>query len=76
MKKQKAKKEVKSAFQKAVVGVVKESKSLNKKGKKFVKDAEKNWKASAPERKELGKSIKKGASDILNKTIKIARKFK
>ena len=55
MKKQKVKKESKSAFQKAVVGVVKESKSLNIKGKKFIKKTQKNWKESELARKELKK---------------------
>ena len=76
MKKQKVKKESKSAFRKAVVGVVKESKSLNIKGRKFIKKTQKNWKESQPERKELKKSIKAGASDIFNKTIKVTKKFK
>jgi len=101
MKKQKVKKGTKTAFSKTVSSALKESKSLKVKGKKFVKDVEKKWKASEPKRKEvkkdikkfvkntqknwkdskperrdLEKSIKAGASDIFNKTIRVAKKFK
>ena len=101
MKKQKVKGASKSVFKKAVADVLKESKSLNVKGKKlikgvenewktsgpkrkkvkkdikkFIKNTQKNWKESEPERKELSKSIKAGASDVFNKTVKVAKKFK
>lgn len=59
MKKQKVKRGSKSVFKKAVAGVLKESRSLNIKGKKFVKGVEKEWKASEPKRKEVKKDIKK-----------------
>jgi uncharacterized protein YlxW (UPF0749 family) len=59
MKKQKVKKSAKSTFNRNVSSVLKESKSLNVKGKKFVKNIEKKWKASEPERKEMKKDIKK-----------------
>jgi hypothetical protein len=57
MKKQKIKS--KSAFKKAVAGVSKESRSLDIKGKKFIKGVKKEWKASEPKRKEVKKDIKK-----------------
>ena len=59
MKKQKVKIKSKSAFKKAVAGVSKESRSLDIKGKKFIKGVEKEWKASEPKRKEVKKDIKK-----------------
>jgi len=59
MKKQKVKKSVKSAFNKVASSVLKKSKSLNVKGRKFIKGAEKKWQASEPKRKEIKKDIKK-----------------
>ena len=59
MKKQKVKGKSKGVFKKAVVSVLKESKSLNVKGKKFIKGAKKEWQASEPKRKKVKKDIKK-----------------
>lgn len=53
------KKKTKSVFKKAVASVVKESKSLDLKGKKFIKEVEKEWKESEPKREEVKRDIKK-----------------
>jgi len=59
MKKQKIKKEVKNVFKKAIDGMVKESKSLDVKGRKIIKVVKKEWKTSEPKREEVKKNIKK-----------------